>query len=61
MHKKNEVSGKGNFGEDTEQFKNAVNKVQHWAKKYKTYDEIPDELIPSEYDFRNIEGYDFTG
>lgn len=61
VHKKNEVSGKGVFGEDSDAFKTAINKVQGWSKKYKTYDEIPDELIPAEYDFRNIEGFDFTG
>jgi len=29
-------------------------------KKYKSADEIPDNLIPDGYDFRSIDGFDFT-
>lgn len=29
-------------------------------KKYKTADEIPDEELLDQYDYRNIDGYDFT-
>lgn len=39
----------------------AVEKAQSYGKKYKTSDEIPDSEIPLNYDFSNIEGYDFTG
>jgi hypothetical protein len=39
----------------------AVEKVQSYGKKYKTSDLIPDSEIPLNYDFSNIEGYDFTG
>jgi len=49
------------FGEDTEEFKKVLEKVQHWGKTYKTPDEIPDDLIPESYDFSDIDGYDFTG
>ena len=30
-------------------------------KKYKNAEDIPDNLVPETYDFRNIDGYDFTG
>jgi hypothetical protein len=30
-------------------------------KQYKTSEEIPDDKLPENYDFRNIGGYDFTG
>jgi hypothetical protein len=38
-----------------------LEKAQSWSKKYKTADEIPDSEIPAEYDFTNIDGYDFSG
>lgn len=41
-------------------FEEALKKAQSWAKKYKTADEIPDALIPESYDFRNLDGFDFT-
>ena len=28
---------------------------------FKTPDHIPDSMVPENYDFRNIGGYDFTG
>lgn len=31
-----------------------------WYNKYNSADEIPDKLIPESYDFRNIDGFDFT-
>lgn len=34
--------------------------VQKWRKKYNNSREIPIEQIPQHYDFRNINGYDFT-
>jgi C1A family cysteine protease len=37
-----------------------LTKAQAWGKKYKTADEIPDSEIPDQYDFTNIDGYDFT-
>ena len=32
-----------------------------WQKKYKNVDEFPDGMLPTEFDLRNIAGYDFTG
>lgn len=34
--------------------------MQEWGKKYKTAEEIPDSLLPAEFDLRNFNGYDFT-
>lgn len=41
-------------------FEEALKKAQGWASKFKTADEIPDALIPESYDFRNLDGFDFT-
>ena len=41
-------------------FKAALAKAQKWSKTYKSADDIPDKLIPDSYDFRNIDGFDFT-
>ena len=49
------------FGDDSKEFKKALEKVQSWAKKYKTAEEIPDDELPQTYDFTNIDGFDFTG
>ena len=38
-----------------------MNRAQRWAKNFKTADDIPDSMIPDSYDFRNLDGYDFTG
>lgn len=43
-----------------EDFKKVLEKAQKWAKDYKTADDIPDKLIPDQYDFRNVDGFDFT-
>lgn len=59
--KKNPASGNGTYGEESDEFTAAASKAQKWARKYKSPDEIPDTLIPDEYDFRNLGGYDFTG
>lgn len=58
---KNPLSGAGKYGEKTDEFFHSYTKAQKWAKKYKTPDEIPNELIPESYDFRNLDGYDYTG
>jgi hypothetical protein len=49
------------FGENTEDFKAALEKAQHWAKTYQSADEIPDSEIPESYNFADIDGYDFLG
>jgi len=41
-------------------FKSALDKAQMWQKKYAQAEEILDSEIPDTYDFRNVEGYDFT-
>lgn len=41
-------------------FKSALAKAQKWAKSYKSPEQIPDNMIPDSYDYRNIEGFDFT-
>jgi len=38
-----------------------LDKVQNYAKKYKTADDIPDSEIPESLNFANIDGFDFTG
>lgn len=61
IHEKNPDSGQSTFGEKTQEFYMAVAKAQHWANHYLINDDIPDSVIPSEWDFRNIKDYDFTG
>ena len=41
-------------------FHAALKKAQHWHQTYGSAAEIPDDLIPESYDYRNIEGFDFT-
>ena len=43
-----------------ENFVKALEYAQTWQKKYSDAQEIPDEEIPENHDFRNINGYDFT-
>ena len=38
-----------------------MNFAQKWMKNFKNAEDIPDSMIPSSYDFRNLAGYDFTG
>ena len=59
--KKSKKSGNKTFGDKSDDFYKVLAKAQHWAKHYRDIDEIPDSLIPEKYDFRNIDGYDFTG
>lgn len=42
------------------QFTQVLAKVQKYQKQYKTSEDIAESEIPVQYDFRNIEGYDFT-
>ena len=49
-----------NFAEG-EEFKGALDKAQSWSQKYSKSEDIPDKEIPDSYDFRNLDGYDFTG
>ena len=50
------------FGDMTDQnFVKAFEQANQWQKKYSDAQDIPDSEIPDELDFRNIQGYDFTG
>lgn len=47
------------FGQ-TAAFAGVLQKAQSWAKTYASADEIPDDKLPENYDFRNLDGVDFT-
>ena len=53
-------SGKKKFGIANKDFSEAVEKAHSFSKKYKNTQEIPDEMLPETWDWRNINGYDFT-
>lgn len=42
------------------EFTDALEKAQSWYTKYASANEIPDSAIPDSYDFRNVDGFDFT-
>ena len=42
------------------EFTAALEKAQSWYKNYNSAQDIPDNMIPDSYDFRNIDGFDFT-
>lgn len=44
-----------------EYFSKAVEQAQQFQKKYQDYKEIPDKELPKHFDWRNVNGYDFTG
>ena len=46
--------------DDDKEFQKTLEHAQQWQKKYKSANDIPDSEIPQNYDFRNINGYDFT-
>lgn len=48
------------FGEGPE-FNAVKEKVQKYQKLFKSADEIPDTELPAQFDWRNVDGYDFTG
>lgn len=43
-----------------EAFKSALEEAQKFQKKYQSADQIPDEELPDNFDWRNVGGYDFT-
>jgi len=53
-----QTDGFGDMSND--KFKAALTKAQKWQKQYSNYLEIQDADLPDSYDFRNIDGYDFT-
>jgi cathepsin C len=38
-----------------------LEKTQKWAKEYKTANDIPDSSIPEQYNYADIDGYNFLG
>jgi len=38
----------------------AVKKAQSWSQVYAKAEDIPDDKIPEQYSFKDIEGFDFT-
>lgn len=59
--KKNAKSGKPAGDINDPEYMKALESARQWQKKYKTNEDIPDSAIPQTWDFRNIDGYDFTG
>ena len=41
-------------------YEKALSNARSWAETYQTSDNIPDDKLPSKYDFRNLDGHDFT-
>ena len=37
-----------------------MKKAHSFRNKYKNIEEIPEEVLPDTWDWRNIDGYDFT-
>ena len=48
------------FGGDGADFQAALAKAQRYMKTYAHSDEIPESELPETYDYRNIDGFDFT-
>lgn len=48
-------------GKDDKLFAKTLEDAQKWRKQYSSAQDIPSSSIPDSYDFRNINGYDFTG
>ena len=39
----------------------SISLAQSWKQKYTSIEDIPNSVIPDEWDFRNINGFDYTG
>ena len=57
--KKSKESGKGKFGENTPEFIAALDQEQQW-RKISDPSFLPEDSIPKEWDWRNINNFDFT-
>lgn len=57
---KSSDSGKKPFDNESKDFPEAIKKAQAFSLKYKNIEEIPDDVLPDTWDWRNIDGYDFT-
>lgn len=56
-----EGQSKDGFGDmNNATFKATLAKAQQWQKKYPNYLDITDAELPESYDFRNLDGFDFT-
>ena len=60
MHK-NVLSGTKDFNKKTPEFAQALEKAQKWFKTYSSSVLVQQDAIPDNWDWRNIDGYDFTG
>lgn len=58
--KSGEEFERNQFGQG-EGFEKALEKAQRYQKKYTSSELIKDEELPKHFDWRNVEGYDFTG
>jgi len=54
------ATGKYEFGKG-DGFPKALETAQKYLKQFSRAEDIPDEDVPMQFDWRNIEGYDFTG
>ena len=54
-----EASGAKIFGEGKD-FEKSLEKARQFQQKYSSADKIPDNELPANFDWRNIDGYDFT-
>ena len=52
-------AGQKTFGEG-EDFAKALAEAQKYQKKYSSADQIPDNELPENFDWRNVGGHDFT-
>ena len=54
-----EKSSKVKFGSNNKIFQQALEKAQHFQKKYEHSSQIPDDELPMYYDYRNLSGFNF--
>jgi hypothetical protein len=56
-----DLEKKKKFGSDNSEFKKVLKKAQHWANSFNSATEIPDDKLPTDLDWSNVEGYNFMG
>ena len=61
MQTDSDLEKKKKFGDGSAGFKGVLTKAQEWAKQYKTAAEIPDDKLPADVDWSNVDGYNFMG
>lgn len=57
---KSETDEGKQFGKGDD-FEKVLGKAQMFQKQYSDYKSIPDDQLPKHFDWRSIDGYDFTG